>query len=75
LFAIQSSIRTCQGDPLDGLLFALTHFHAFHNLVMHFPSYLFPSIIDDTHIIGLVLVVSWAFHHFSSQLDLVGLVI
>jgi hypothetical protein len=57
------------------LFFALIHFHAFRNLVTHFPSYLFPSIIDDTHIIGLVLVVSQAFHHFFSQLDLVGLMV
>jgi hypothetical protein len=26
------SICTCQGDPLGGLFFALTHFRTFHNL-------------------------------------------
>jgi hypothetical protein len=55
--------------------FAPAHFHTFHNLVGLFSSSLFPSIIDDTHIIGHVSIVSQVFHHYSSQLDLIGLAI
>jgi hypothetical protein len=58
---------------MGGLLFALAHFYTFFNLVAIFPSYLFPFVIDDTHIIGPTSIVSRAFHHFSSQLDLVTL--
>jgi hypothetical protein len=60
---------------LGGLLFTPTHFQAFCNLVGFSPSSLSPSIIDDTHIIGHVLVVSQIFHHFSSELNLIGLAV
>jgi hypothetical protein len=43
---------THQGDPLKGALFALAHFMALHSIINHFPSCLFPSIIDDIHIIS-----------------------
>jgi hypothetical protein len=52
LFVIQSFIGTYQGDLLGALLSTLAHSHAFHNLVGLFPSSLFLSITDDTHIIG-----------------------
>jgi hypothetical protein len=44
-------------DPLGDLLFTLVHFHTFHNLACLLLSCVFPSVVDDTHIIGLVLVV------------------
>ncbi len=75
LFVIQSFIGTYQGDLLGGLLFALAHFHAFHNSINLFPSSLFFSIIDDTHIVGHVSLVSQVFHHFSFQLNLIGLTV
>ncbi len=52
------SIGTYQGDPLGGPFFALIHFRAFHNLTALFPSCLFPSIVDYTHIIGPAFVLS-----------------
>jgi hypothetical protein len=41
-----------QGDPLGGALFALAHFKALRSTINHFPYCLFPSIINDIHIIG-----------------------
>jgi hypothetical protein len=75
LFIIQLCIGNCHGDPLGGPLFALIHFCAFRNSTASYPSCLFFFIVDDTHIIRLVLVISQAFHHFSFQLDLVGLAV
>jgi hypothetical protein len=49
---IPSAMGTHQGDPLGGALFALTHLKALRSKTNHFPSYLFPSITDDIHIIG-----------------------
>ncbi len=66
LFVIKSSIGTRQKDLLGGPLFALIHFQAFRSLVAIFQSCLFFFIVDDTHIIGLALVVYQAFHHFFS---------
>jgi hypothetical protein len=43
---------TRQGDLLGGALFTLTHFRALHSTTNHFPSYIFPSITNDIHIIG-----------------------
>jgi len=51
---IPSTMGTCQGDPLGGTLFTLTHFTALHFTISHFPSYLFTSIIDNIHIIGVM---------------------
>jgi len=48
---IPSTMGTHQGDPLGGALFTLAHFRALHSIVNHFPCYLFPSTVDDTHII------------------------
>jgi hypothetical protein len=53
-----------QSDPLGEALFTLAHFRALHSTTNHFPSYLFPSIINDTHIIGPPLIVSSAYEHF-----------
>jgi hypothetical protein len=58
LSVIQSCIGTYQGDLLGGLLFALTHFRALHNLTTLFPSCMFLFITDQTHTIGLTLAVS-----------------
>ncbi len=75
LFVIQSSIDTCHGDPLGGFLFTLVHFCTFHDSANHIPSCLFPSGVNDSHIIRCALVVFKVFHHFTSWLDLVGLVV
>jgi hypothetical protein len=57
------------------LFFALTHFCTFFSLAGLFPSCLFPSIVDDTHIIGLASIVFHVFHDFFSKLDLVNFVV
>jgi len=57
MYVIQFSIGTCQKDILGGSFFALTHFHTFRSPASLFPSYLFISIANDTHIIGLVSIV------------------
>ncbi len=61
---IPSSMGIHQGDPSGKALFILAHFKALHSTIHHFPSYLFPSIIDDTHIIGPLSIVSFGYEHF-----------
>jgi len=64
---------TRQSDPLGGALFTLTHFMALHSITIHFPSCLFPPIIDNTHIIDPSSIVSSAYEHFQSKLRVIGL--
>jgi hypothetical protein len=64
---------TQQGDPLgEGPLFALAHFKVLSFTVSHFPFCLFPSIIDDTHIIGPLSIVSYAYEYFQIKLHVIG---
>jgi hypothetical protein len=49
---IPFAMGTHQGDLLGRALFALAHFKALCSITSHFPSCLFPSIVDDIHIIG-----------------------
>jgi hypothetical protein len=49
---IHFTMGTQQGDPLGGTLFTSAHFRALHSTTNHFFSYLFPSNVDDIHIIG-----------------------
>ncbi len=69
---IPSIMRTYQGDPLGGALFALAHFKALCSIINHFPSYLFPSIVNDTHIISPLSVVSYVYEHFQTELCALG---
>jgi hypothetical protein len=66
---------TCQGDALARALFALAHFRALHSIVSHFPSRLFPSIVDDTHIVSFLFIVSFTYEHFQIKLHVIGLFI
>jgi hypothetical protein len=52
---------------LGGALFALAHFKTLRFIVNRFPSSLFPSIINDTHIIGPFSIVSYAYEHFQTK--------
>jgi hypothetical protein len=61
---IPSTIGIRQGDHFGGALFVLAHFTALHSIASHFPSCLFPSIIDDSHIIGPSSIASTAYEHF-----------
>jgi hypothetical protein len=68
-------VLTHQTDLLGNYIFTLIHFHNFCSEVNLFQSCLFPCIVDDTHIIGPILVIFQAIHHFSSHLNLIGLAI
>jgi hypothetical protein len=45
------------GDPLGEVLFTLIHLHIFFPIVIAHPTCVFPSLANDTHIVGLVLDV------------------
>jgi hypothetical protein len=63
---------TYQGNPLGGALFTLTHFRALCSTTRHFHSYLFPSIVNDTHIIRPLSIVSSAYEHFQTKFHVTG---
>jgi hypothetical protein len=65
---IPFAMGTHQGDPLGVALFTLTHFRALGSIVNHFPSCLFPSITNDTHIISPLSIVSSTYEHFQTKL-------
>jgi hypothetical protein len=50
---IPFAMGTCQRVPLGGVLFGLAHFGVLHSTTSHFSSFLFPSIVNDTHIMHL----------------------
>jgi len=52
VMVIPSTMGIHQTNPLGNALFTLTHLKVLRFTVNHFPSYLFPSITNDTHIIG-----------------------
>ncbi len=56
-----------------GAQFVLAHFRTLCAIVNHFLSCLFPSIVDDTHIIGPLSIVSFAYEHFQIGLHVIGL--
>jgi hypothetical protein len=58
---IFSKFSTWQRDLLGKTLFILTHFWGFHIITIAHPTYVFLSIIDGMHIVGLVLDVMRAF--------------
>jgi hypothetical protein len=45
------------GGPLGGPLFVLAHFHASRLIVVIHLTFVFPLLVDDTHIIGFALYV------------------
>ncbi|KAJ7570685.1 hypothetical protein O6H91_01G131400 [Diphasiastrum complanatum] len=74
VLVIPSADGIRQGDPLGGVLFSLVHFRALRAFSAAFPSCLFPSIADYTHIVGPANDVFPAFLHFSQQLSALGLI-
>jgi len=68
VIVIPSAMGTHQGDPLGRALFTLAHFKALHSTINYFLSCLFPSIVDDIHIIGPLSIVSFAHEHFQIKL-------
>jgi hypothetical protein len=61
---IPSAMGTHESDPLGGATITLTHFRALRSITSYFPSCLFPSIVNDTHIIGPPSIVSSTYEHF-----------
>ncbi|KAL2620254.1 hypothetical protein R1flu_000459 [Riccia fluitans] len=73
LFSSESGTR--QGDPLDGALFALAHLRALRTTASEHLLCLFPSLADDTHIVGPPEAVVPAFHTLEGHLLVVGLTV
>jgi hypothetical protein len=71
--SIPFAMRIRQGDLLGGSLFVLAHFKALHCMINHFLSCLFPSIANDTRIIGPHSILSFAYEHFQTKLHVIGL--
>ncbi|KAL2649352.1 hypothetical protein R1flu_017480 [Riccia fluitans] len=73
LFSSESGTR--QGDPLGGALFALAHLCALRTTASKHPLCLFPSLADDTHIVGPPEAIVPTFHTLEGHLLVVGLTI
>ncbi len=70
---IESFSNTRKGDPLGGPLFVLAHYWTLLETIAWAPNYVFPSLVDDTHIAGLMSEITHTFDHLLTQLALVGL--
>ncbi len=70
---IPFNMGTCQKNPLGKVLFTLTHFKDLHFIINSFFSCLFPSIVDDIHIIGPPSIISFTYEHFQIELYVIGL--
>jgi hypothetical protein len=66
-------LNTKQGDLLGGRLFTLAHYRAFLGTIRQARNYVFPSLANDTHIVGSMNEITHAFEHLSTQLTLLGL--
>lgn len=69
---IESLLGMRQGDPFRGLLFALTHYRALLETIAWTPNYVFPSLTDNTYIMGPMNEIILAVDHLSTELTLVG---
>jgi hypothetical protein len=65
-----SSMR--QDDPLGGLLFVLTRYRAFVKTIVWALMCVFPSLANDTHIVGPMNEITRAFDNLLTQIALVG---
>jgi hypothetical protein len=75
IIVIQFAMGTHQGDLVGKALFVLAHFLALCSKGSWYPSYLFPSIIDDINIIGHPSILSFAYEHFETKICVIGLFI
>ncbi len=73
VIVITFAMGTNQGDPLGKALFELAFFRALCFITSHFLSCLFPSIVNDTHIISPPFIVSSTYVHFQTKLYAIGL--
>ncbi|KAL2629623.1 hypothetical protein R1flu_014309 [Riccia fluitans] len=74
---IQNAFNTIswEGDLLVGALFALAHLRALRTVVSEHPLCLFPSLADNTHIVGPLEAVVPAFHTLEDHLSVVELTV
>jgi len=70
---IKSSSGTKQGDSLKGHLFALAYYWILLKTIAWAPNCVFPSLANNTHIVGPMNELSYTFDHLSNQLAQVGL--
>ncbi len=70
---IELSLGTRQSDPLGCLLIILAHCQAFINTITWAFNYVFPSLMDDIHIMGPMSEIFCAFDHHLTQSALMGL--
>jgi hypothetical protein len=63
---IESFLGTSQGDPLRGLLFILAHYRALLETIMWVSNYIFPSLANNTHIMGPTSEITHTFDHLST---------
>jgi len=63
-------IRYMTRGPLGGALFALVHFYAFCLTTLAHPTCVYPSLVDDTRIVGptlnMVHVFLWLYYELSA---------
>ncbi|KAL2634830.1 hypothetical protein R1flu_006309 [Riccia fluitans] len=72
---LSSESGTHQGDPLGGALFALAHLRALRTTASEHPLCLFPSLADDTHIVGPLEAIMPPFHTLEGHLSVVDLTV
>jgi hypothetical protein len=70
---IESSLDTRHGNPLGGPIFNFAHYQTFLKTIMQAPNYIFPSLANDTHIVGPMSEITHTFDHLSTSLALIGL--
>jgi hypothetical protein len=66
---ISSESSTQHGDPLGVVLFALAHFRALHSIATTHLTCVFPSLANDTHMIGPTLDVLPIFCNYRKNLE------
>jgi len=54
------------GDPLKGPLFGLAHYQILLKTIAQTPNYVFPSLVDNTHIVGPMSEIDPVFDHLST---------
>jgi hypothetical protein len=69
---IESSSCIRWGDPLEGPLFVLAHYWTLLETIAWAHNYVFPSLANDTRIMGLMSEITHVFNHLLTQLALVG---
>ncbi len=70
---IESFLSMRQGDLIGGFSFALTHYRTLLKTITHAPSCIFPSLANDTHIMGPLSEIIHVFYNLCTKLILIGL--